>query len=57
MLIASLPGSIRTSDIAQKVAAERKMKLQQGTMSLSQIATVTAKRQRTVVWLNYLSPV
>ena len=42
-LIAALPGSIRTSDMAQKVTTERKMKLRQGTTSLGQIATVTAK--------------
>ena len=39
----ALPGEIPTSDRAQKVATTRKMKSQQETTSLGQIATVTAK--------------
>ena len=39
----ALPGLIPTSDIAQKVATARKMKLRQETTSLGQIGTVTAK--------------
>ena len=39
----ALPGQILASDMAQKVATERKMKLRQETTSVGQIATVTAK--------------
>ena len=39
----ALPGLILTSDMTQKVATERKMKLRQETTSLGQIVTVTAK--------------
>ena len=55
----ALPGQIPTSDMAQKVATERKMKSRQVTVttSLGQIATVTAKARisdkERVVWLIY----
>ena len=39
----TLPGSIPTNDMTQKVAKEGKMKSQQEKTSLCQIETVTAK--------------